>query len=218
MSRDKMLDQRRPAISSPKCSLGLGLLWITPAYAHQVEIAGDVGGTLHIEPNDTPRAGEPSLAWFALTQLGGKQIPLTECQCQLAVYAQPAGATPIQEPVLTAVDAEGYQGVPGAEIVFPQVGGYELVLRGEPNTPDAFQSFELRFEVTVATGQAITQTPDSVLPSPNSPTAITSEPQPPSVESDQGADRGAGFGWLGLLIAVGVITVGVVWWKRSGKR
>lgn len=120
--------------------------------AHETEISGEVGATLHIEPNDNPQAGIPSLAWFALTRRGGQLISLSECNCQLAVYAQPyqAGDSPIQQPSLTAVSAEGREGVPGAEVNFPSAGAYELVLQGQPVTDGAFDPFELRFSVTVA--------------------------------------------------------------------
>lgn len=147
-------------------SLGLAqFLWLTPAVmAHQVEIAGEVGGTIHIEPNDTPRAGTPNLAWFALVRQGGEPIPLADCNCQLALYNQPynVSAAPIQTPSLRPVSEEGYENIPGAEITFPQVGAYVLVLTGEPKQPDDFQPFELKFDVTVATGASapqITETP-----------------------------------------------------------
>ncbi|MEH2166355.1 MAG: hypothetical protein V7K41_06725 [Nostoc sp.] len=125
-----------------------------PAFAHKVEVAGDVGGTLHIEPNDNPRAGEPSQAWFALTRRGGKVIPLSQCNCQLAVYAEPyaAGEPPLLEPQLEPVAAERYQGIPGADITFPKPGIYELQLNGKPVSGARFKPFEFKFEVTVAGG------------------------------------------------------------------
>ncbi|MCC5613055.1 hypothetical protein LC612_41870 [Nostoc sp. CHAB 5834] len=127
---------------------------IYPVLAHKVEISGDVGGTLHIEPNDNPRAGEPSQAWFALTRRGGRVIPLSQCNCQLAVYAQPyaAGEPPLLEPQLEPVAAERYQGIPGAEVVFPKPGIYQLQLNGKPVSGARFKPFEFKFEVTVAGG------------------------------------------------------------------
>lgn len=127
---------------------------IYPAFAHKVEISGDVGGTLHIEPNDNPRAGEPSQAWFALTRRGGRVIPLSQCNCQLAVYAQPyaAGEPPLLEPQLEPVAAERYQGIPGAEVVFPKPGIYQLQLNGKPISGARFKPFKFKFEVTVAGG------------------------------------------------------------------
>lgn len=127
---------------------------LNPAFAHKVEVSGDVGGTIHIEPNDNPRAGEASQAWFALTRRGGKVIPLAQCNCQLAVYAQPyaAGEPALLEPQLKPVATERYQGIPGAEIVFPKPGIYELQLNGKPISGARFKPFQFKFEVTVAGG------------------------------------------------------------------
>ncbi|MBC5796053.1 hypothetical protein H5968_13070 [Sphaerospermopsis sp. LEGE 00249] len=142
--------------------LFLLLLFITftslpVASAHTVKISGDIGGTIHIEPNDNPRAGEPAATWFALTRKGGKVLPLKECDCELAIYAEPhAPEEPaLLEPPLKSVDAERYQGIPGADIIFPKPGVYELQLSGKPATAESFRPFELKFQVTVAAGKAI---------------------------------------------------------------
>ena len=130
---------------------------IFPAYAHKIKTDAEVGATLHIEPNDNPRAGEPAKTWFALTRKGGKVIPLSECDCELKVYKEPLKpeSSPILQPVLQSVSAEKYQGIPGSEIVFPQPGAYQLKLSGSAITPGSFQSFELEFPVTVAVGQNV---------------------------------------------------------------
>ncbi len=132
------------------------LVFTSPVFAHKVKISENVGATLHIEPNDNPRAGEPAQAWFALTRKGGKVIPLAECNCQLAVYSQPrkAGETPLFKPSLKAIVAEKYQGIPGADIIFPQPGAYLLELNGKPVKADDFKPFKLKFEMTVAAGSS----------------------------------------------------------------
>ncbi len=128
------------------------------ASAHNVKTAADVGGTLHIQPNDNPRAGERSLLWVALTRKGGKVIPLKECNCQLAVYAEPHSPKEpaLLEPPLQAITAERYKGIPGSEITFPRPGAYLLQLSGKPASGASFQPFKLKFEVTVAAGSAST--------------------------------------------------------------
>lgn len=120
--------------------------------AHEVEISGEVGGTIHLEPNDNPKSGQATLTWFALTRRGGQLIPLSECNCTLSVYAQPRrqNGSPIQQPTLSATSAEGQQGIPSANITFPSPGAYELVLQGRPITSGSFTPFELKFSVTVA--------------------------------------------------------------------
>lgn len=123
--------------------------------AHQTQISDRVGGTHHIEPNDTPRAGEPSLTWFGLTEVGGRPIGLSDCDCTLVVYDLARdGEVAIATPPLSAIDVEGLEDVPSAELTFPQVGAYVLSLTGSPKGTADFPSFRLDFPVTVAAGQA----------------------------------------------------------------
>lgn len=123
----------------------------TSVLAHEVEVSGDVAATFHLEPNHNPRAGETAKVWFALTRRGGQIIPLQQCNCQLAVYPKgyKQGDKPLMQPPLKAVSAERYQGIPGAEIVFPKAGIYELELSGKPKTASNFKQFKLTYTVTV---------------------------------------------------------------------
>lgn len=116
---------------------------------------------LHIEPADNPRAGEKALAWFALTRKGGAIIPLSQCQCELQVYRQPRRSqdVPLLMPALKAVAAESYQGIPAAELIFPQPGIYDLELQGKPIAGASFKPFQLKFTVTVATGVSHSASP-----------------------------------------------------------
>ncbi|WP_066426476.1 hypothetical protein [Anabaena sp. 4-3] len=182
---------------------------IPPAAAHKIEIAGDVGGTLHIEPNDTPRAGEAAQAWFALTRKGGKSIPLTQCDCQLAVYAEPhiPGEPALIEPSLTPVNAERYQGIPGADITFPKPGIYQLQLTGKPKAGANFQPFDLKFEVTVAAGAAGIGKP------------LQSQENVVVVESEASSLRMGGIPiWAIALSTVAVLGIILfVWQRQKGK-
>ena len=197
-----------PHLPSPSRSL-LGVLLlslvVTPAEAHKVQVAEDVGGTLHIEPNDTPRAGESALAWFALTRKGGQVIPLSECNCKLSVYTSTAvpSSPPLLTPVLKAVSAEQYQGIPGAEVQFPKPGVYQLQLSGTPTAGGNFKPFELKFQVTVATGTSVPTASPQAIQSPN-----PSNPQPPQAKRS----------WQLPVIALSTILgLGILWGLR-GKR
>ncbi len=179
------------------------LIWVlflaliaTPASAHKVQLAEDVGGTLHIQPNDTPRAGESTLAWFALTRKGGGVIPLEQCNCQLSVYSSTsASGSPLMlTPPLKAVSAERYQGIPGAEIQFPNPGAYQLQLSGTPKAGGNFQPFELSFEVTVAVGV-------------NKPTA-----NPQATQSSSPSTTQLVIPWQLLIIPLSaLIGLGILW-------
>jgi hypothetical protein len=171
------------------------LLFLPIASAHTVKIADDVGGTIHIEPNDNPRAGEPAQTWFALTRKGGQVLPLKECNCQLAIYAEPhtPGEPALLEPPLNPVQAERYQGIPGAEITFPKPGIYELQLSGKPATEANFRPFELKFQVTVTAGKAV-ETPQQ------SGQNITNQQQ------------GAAIGFIQplIILAITLLSIGIV--------
>lgn len=138
---------------------------IAPASAHNIKVSGDVAATFHIEPNHNPKAGEPSQAWFALTHKGGTLIPLAQCDCKLAVHAEPhqEGDTPLLEPVLKSISTEQYQGIPGAEITLPKSGEYKLELSGKPKAGAKFQTFELSYKVTALAGVASTAKPPTEL-------------------------------------------------------
>lgn len=131
------------------------IFWATaltvPVLAHNVEISNDVAATFHIEPNHNPRAGKETQAWFALTQRGGKTIPLSQCNCELNIYTVPrnSAAEPILNPTLQAIDVEKYQEIPGANITFPQPGAYELEISGTAKDGTSFQPFELSYTVNV---------------------------------------------------------------------
>jgi len=134
--------------------MSLSSFLVPSASAHKIQTAEDVGATIHIEPNDTPRAGDAAQAWFALTRKGGKVIPLTECNCELSVYSKPrkTGETPLIQPTLEPISAERYQGIPGAIITFPKPGAYQLELNGKPTNGASFKPFQLTFDITVAAG------------------------------------------------------------------
>lgn len=128
---------------------------ISPVSAHKVQISGDVGATLHIEPDDTPLAGKAALIWLALTRKGGQALPLQQCNCQLSVYSEPSAkhSSPLLKPELKAISTQGYKGIPGTVITFPKPGAYQLELIGKPKTGASFKPFVLSFNVTVATAK-----------------------------------------------------------------
>ena len=189
----------------------MGLL-VTPALAHNVEVSGDVAATFHLEPNHNPKAGEPAQTWFALTRKGGQIIPLEQCNCKLGVYSQPRSqkASPVLEPPLKAISTEGYQGIPGAAIVFPKPGAYELELSGTPKAGANFKPFQLKYPVTVVAGTAA--------PATTSPVAqLPSQSNPPGLQwqTTALAELAVGIA-LFTLLALGLLAI--KWQRLKGKR
>jgi hypothetical protein len=181
------------------------LLVVSPAIAHNVEVAGDVAGTWHVEPDHNPRAGEPAKVWIALTRKGGEVVPFAQTDCQLAVFSQPytEGEEPLLQPELKAIEVEQYQGIPGADVVFPQPGLYEMELSCAPQEA-GFAAFEMRSAVTVVAG----------VPSPSA-----SPPVENLVGSAEGVDEPQGINWIGtgMGVAIGVV-VGVAVWNLLRKK
>jgi hypothetical protein len=169
----------------------------TARVAHNVELAGDIAGTWHVEPDHNPRAGEPAKVWIALTRKGGEVLPLAQTDCQLAVFSQPytEGEQPLLQPELKAIEVEQYQGIPGADVVFPQPGLYEMELSCTPKETGSFTAFEMRSNVTVVAGA----------PSP-SPAAEN------LVGSAEGVDEPQGTNWLEAGgVAIGIAVAVAVW-------
>jgi hypothetical protein len=184
--------------------------WTVPVLAHQVQTHESVGATLHIEPDDGPKAGTPSEVWFALTQAGGTVIPLAQCDCSLTLYDSSQQA--IATPTLTPTSAEGFQGIPSTQVMFPEVGAYELVLAGRPTAGSAFEPFELRYDVTVA--QRATAAPpiaDPVVGATAEATPAELSPMP-TPASETSVVFPSSWGWKRLISwAAAVFGVGVVW-------
>lgn len=202
----------KPAYAGYKCLSLIILLagLVYPAVAHEVNTSSDVGGTFHIEPNDNPHSGETATAWFALTRKGGKLLPLEQCNCQLAVYPEPhtEGSAPLLKPPLKAISAEQYQGIPGADIVFPKAGVYELELSGTPKAGASFKPFELSYTVTVSPGATV-PVQSSATPSPHS--EQHSSPQVASPD-ETAAQNQPSNSWQIPVIVVGVILgIGILW-------
>ena len=146
----------RPSISLVGGLLvGVELLSGLPAQAHKTEVSGNVAGTWHLEPNHSAKAGEAARVWVALTQQGGRVIPLEQCDCNLAVYrANQADSAPVMQPKLSAMSPESFENIPGATITFSEVGEYRIVLTGSPTADATFTPFELSYTTVVAAGSA----------------------------------------------------------------
>lgn len=172
--------------------------------AHNIQVAGDIAGTWHIEPNHQPKAGESARAWVALTRKGGKTLLLSEANCQMVVYSQPRqqSDTPVLQPTVQTINAEKYQGIPGADIVFPKTGLYQLELSCTPKTEGDFKAFQLKYDVTVATGVAV-----------STPKAKTSSQKTTASADIEESDRQLGNLPAIASAVLGLGILGIVVWR-----
>ena len=120
----------------------------TAAIAHEVRTSQEVGGTIHIEPNDRPVAGKKSTIWVALTKRGGEIIPYGTCNCRMEVRSLSDRSIRFTVRNSLAI-IERYLGLPSLEVTFPQVGRYELKLSGSAKNGQDFPPFELTFTTNV---------------------------------------------------------------------
>jgi len=121
------------------------------AFAHDLKATRQVGALMHIQPDDSPQAGAATVAWFGLVRRGGTPVRLAECDCRLAIYTgSRAAGQALLTPALREGQVEGEIGNRNrllADVTFPKVGAYTLVLSGQPKSGARFQPF--RFQWTV---------------------------------------------------------------------
>jgi hypothetical protein len=129
-------------------SIAVIMMATTEAIAHEVRTSQEVGGTIHIEPNDRPIAGKKSTIWVALTKRGGEIIPYAKCNCRMEVRSLSDRSIKFTVASPLAI-IERYLGLPSLEVTFPQVGRYELKLSGSPRDGEDFAPFELTFTTNV---------------------------------------------------------------------
>ena len=124
--------------------LSLLLSTTTGALAHEIARDGNVGGLLHIEPDDAPVVGQPNAFYFEVNQKGGRAVLMAQCGCTLKVYAGSLrpGAKPLSAPVLSQAKGE----LTG-QLNFPTPGAYTLVLAGTPKAGATFAAFKLTWVV-----------------------------------------------------------------------
>ncbi|WAL59640.1 hypothetical protein [Thermocoleostomius sinensis] len=136
-----------PIVFSALLGLPVLLGSATPSIAHQQMSATEsVEAMVHLEPNDTPQAGTPSLTWVMLMNPDGSEIAPSSCACRLAIYD--ASDRRIAHHISLEERSVDGQMMLATSLTFPDPGTYTLVLTAEPSD-GSFEAFELKFPVTV---------------------------------------------------------------------
>jgi hypothetical protein len=136
-----------PIVFSALLGLPVLLGSVTPSIAHQqMNATESVSAMVHLEPNDTPQAGTPSLTWVMLMNPDGSEIAPSACACRLAIYD--ANDRRIAHHIaLEEMPVDG-QMMLATSLTFPEPGTYTLLLTAEPKDA-SFEAFELKLPVTV---------------------------------------------------------------------
>ena len=110
------------------------LLWAVPVQAHFLAVDGSIGATLHIDPDDSPVAGQPATFYFDIADRANR-FTLANCQCQASLSQ--AGHELIRSSI----------GQPGFSYVLPRPDVYTVHLKGTPKKTGDFEPFTISWEV-----------------------------------------------------------------------
>lgn len=115
-------------------SLFVVMLLIFPkiASAHTLKVDGTFGVTVHIDPDDAPKAQEQSTIFVSIKDRSGKfdEKNPQGCDCMLTILKD--GKELTQLPIVTG---NTYKTL---SYTFPQSGSYDLVVTGKGKTLDPF--------------------------------------------------------------------------------
>lgn len=133
--------------------LWLGVIassFLLSAHTVNIDRQAGVAGTWHIEPDHNPKVNQPTRVWVALTTRGGAPLPLSNLQCRMAVFALPrrSADASIQQYPVKPVNAEKWTNIPGADVVFPKAGRYQLQLDCTGRGTNPIRPFRLTYDTT----------------------------------------------------------------------
>jgi hypothetical protein len=136
----------------------LFLILAKPTFAHQLKIDGSMGVTIHIDPDDEPRAGTESKIYVTFEDSSGRFNPAnpSNCICTLTIFSGEQQV--VQLPV---VNGGAYAQL---RYTFPTSGKYTAVVEGKPTGEgQRFGAFKTSYEYYVrGDGVVIDQNPLSV--------------------------------------------------------
>jgi hypothetical protein len=122
-----------------------GMFYAAPVQAHFLAADGNIGAVLHVDPNDEPIAGSLASFFFEFKDKENKFKP-ENCDCSFEIdengkniYSQPLYQNN-NNPSLTNASVF---------YTFPQRDVYQVKVIGKPLTPNAFQSFTLKWNFRV---------------------------------------------------------------------
>lgn len=117
---------------------------VRPAAAHILESSGNIGGVIHIDPDDDPFFGVPSKIFIDIKDSQGKFEP-DLCLCDIVITK--AGEEIFNEPV--KVTQDGSQIFVQQQFTFPERNIYEISLVGVSYDQSKFKDFKLSYEFRV---------------------------------------------------------------------
>lgn len=115
------------------------------AQAHFSQTSGSIAAELHVEPDDDPVIGRPASLLFDITD-SQQRFKAADCDCAITIN------NGSRQLLVAALLPTG----PGPSIfslqipyTFPQKGLYSIGVTGKPKIANAFQSFQLAYNLRV---------------------------------------------------------------------
>lgn len=112
------------------------LFVITPRVsAHFLNTVGDIGITLHVDPDDDPIPGKQAYLYF----LFNNNFNLGACNCTITIKEQ--GKQIFQQQLVKEKVSKSSIWGTSIPYVFPQNDVYQIILSGQPKIKNIFQPF-----------------------------------------------------------------------------
>lgn len=131
----------RPLLLAFLCLAGL------PAWAHVVATDGEIGVTMHVDPDDAPVTGSPTRFYFWFNDTSGRLNP---AQC-VGTFSVLSGTDTVASQPLFSPSAQGLVSV--HDVPFAKRGVYTVRVTGKPQTGSSFQPFALEYTIRVSPGE-----------------------------------------------------------------
>lgn len=116
------------------------------AEAHESQSDSTFTGELHVDPEEIPTAQENVTLQFTIID-ETKKFDISRCDCEVTIAVP--NKLPYTRKITTPAAATGGMYSVMVPFVFPRGGTYDLIFRGKPTTPDAFQPFNLKWNLKV---------------------------------------------------------------------
>ncbi|MEX0617174.1 MAG: hypothetical protein WD231_05235 [Candidatus Woykebacteria bacterium] len=133
----------RKLLLIPLLVISILSLGASPVEAHILKTDGSIGAVIHINPDDDPYVGEVADFYFEIKDKSGK-FNSSNCSCAVSILRSRKeifSAPLIQE---TGLTSESFS------FTFREKAVYTLVLKGTPKEPDAFQPFNITYDLRVS--------------------------------------------------------------------
>lgn len=166
------------------------LFCVTKVSAHVLKIDGNIGATLHIDPDDDPIAGEQSGFFF---EFKDKQNAFTPVGCDCTFSISESGKEIYSQPLFQNNSQPSLDNA-SVFFTFPQRDVYQVKVTGKPLVQNAFQPFVLTYDVRVAR-------------------EATPTPPPTTSQNTSSIPYGMIFGGVVTVIAVSAIFIA----RKKGK-